>query len=129
MKRLAIIIGLLAMIGCASAPVVEQDHCTRLQTLVPVEETILRDLHEENQYMFSKGAELAALMARNPNTKQCIYMNIHMMHRNLTAIGEMCAEVKDDGSHWLCENSCDFQGGEVVKERINRCVDLGEGSR
>ena len=117
MKRLVVLIAMLGLLGCAGVGVdKDEDLCSRLHRLAPSTATVTNGQAEVNQYMYYLGAELAVKMKQSETNEACVYGHMHMMHMNLTTIGEICAEKRDDGTY-LIETSCDYQGGEEVKRR------------
>ena len=96
--------------------------CERLERTVgqSTEIVILRNLHEERNFLQGfLGKRLQwDLDMRVFNNR--IPAHMFLQHRNLTVIGEAWLEQREDGIY-VCEDTCDFRAGEVVKTRENRC--------
>jgi hypothetical protein len=96
--------------------------CERLERTVGqnTEIVILKNLFEERNYLQGViGRRLQwNIDAKAYNNRVPIHM--FLQHRNLTVLGEVWVEKRSDGIY-VCEDTCDYTAGEVVKARENRC--------
>ena len=127
MKKIIAVLALVFLVGCAfmstKAPVpdIPDDVCAWVDENNTKDTTVVASLVEEQEYMYWLGAELSRSMDMYPDAgRWCVWSDLHMMHRNLTNKGQVCAEVRDDGLY-ICETSCDYVAGTVTKVRWNVC--------
>lgn len=122
MKKLIVLLAMLLAMGCAAIKHKPMDVCERLDK-EKGDVFVATSMIEEEQYMYWVGYQISERMKANSHEPVKVSMN--MAHRNITVIGEIDWDQREDGLY-LCETSCDIVDGKVTKKRENTCAKIGD---
>jgi hypothetical protein len=105
-----------------SAGWAKESVCERLQRTVgqDTEIVILETIFDERNYLQGVIGRKVQWDLDMKVLNNRIPFHILLQHRNLTVLGEIWLEGRSDGIY-VCEDSCDYAAGELVKARNNRC--------
>jgi hypothetical protein len=111
---------IILALGIYTAGFAAESVCERLQRTVgqtkafyaenPVEEGVYMEMFRQT---LQGHLEARRLDERLP-------LHLYMKHRDMTVLGEVWITERSDGLY-VCEDSCDYVAGKLVKERDNRC--------
>jgi len=114
---------LVLALGMYNAGFAKENVCERLRRTVgqtkafyaenPIEEGIYMEMYRQTLQEYLETRRLDERLS----------LHIYMKHRDMTVLGEVWLTERSNGLY-VCEDSCDYVAGKLVKERDGRCFKL-----